>query len=377
MAGLLDTCGTGGDGLATFNISTTTAFVVAGAGVPVAKHGNRAVSSRSGSADVLEALGVRIDLAPDEMARCIDEVGVGFLFAQSLHASMRHAGGPRREIAIRTVFNILGPLTNPAGAKRQLLGVYDPALAPVMAEVAGRLGCRARHGRARASGHRRGVGVRARRRSPSSSTARSGPTRSTPSRSASPLGSFPAIAGGDAARNAAIVRAVLAGEHGAPRDVVLMNAAAALLVAGAVDDLAEGVAAARSSHRLRPGARARSRRSPLSRSVSELEADARKEAGAVTGATDSFLERMVVARRRSEIAARYGALSAGRPRASRVLRARSAATSPPPCSTTGAVAVIAEVKKASPSAGPIALDAEALQASLCTTRTAARRRSAC
>ena len=138
--GLLDTCGTGGDGLSTFNISTTAAFVVAGAGVPVAKHGNRAVSSKAGSADVLEALGVRIDLSPEDMARCIDEVGVGFLFAMSLHASMRHAGGPRREIAIRTVFNILGPLTNPAGAKRQLLGVYDPALAPVMAEVAGRLG---------------------------------------------------------------------------------------------------------------------------------------------------------------------------------------------------------------------------------------------
>ncbi|MBN2404143.1 MAG: anthranilate phosphoribosyltransferase, partial [Coriobacteriia bacterium] len=140
VEGYIDTCGTGGDGLATFNISTTSAFVAAGAGVPIAKHGNRAVSSRSGSADVLEALGVRIDLTPQQMARCIDETGVGFLFAQALHASMRHAGPTRREIAIRTVFNILGPLTNPAGAKRQLLGVYDPALVPVMAEVASRLG---------------------------------------------------------------------------------------------------------------------------------------------------------------------------------------------------------------------------------------------
>ncbi|MDP2234126.1 MAG: anthranilate phosphoribosyltransferase, partial [Actinomycetota bacterium] len=136
----IDTCGTGGDGLHTFNISTTTAFVVAGAGVAVAKHGNRAVSSAAGSADVLEALGVDVSLSATDMARCIDECGVGFLFAQSLHASMRHAALPRREIGIRTVFNILGPLTNPADAPRQLLGVYDPRLAPVMAEVAGRLG---------------------------------------------------------------------------------------------------------------------------------------------------------------------------------------------------------------------------------------------
>jgi anthranilate synthase/phosphoribosyltransferase len=245
-SGLLDTCGTGGDGLSTFNISTATAFVVAGAGVPIAKHGNRAVSSKSGSADVLEALGVRIDLAPEEMARCIDEVGVGFLFAQALHASMRHAGGPRREIAIRTVFNILGPLTNPAGAKCQLLGVYDPALAAVMAEVAGRLGSErvmVVHGH---------PGI--------DEVSASGPTRVAefvdgevrtyeidPEKVGIALGSFAAIAGGDAVRNAEIVRAVLLGEHGAPRDVVLMNAAAGLLVAGRAEDLAEGVDMARSS----------------------------------------------------------------------------------------------------------------------------------
>jgi anthranilate synthase/phosphoribosyltransferase len=246
VGGLLDTCGTGGDGLSTFNISTATAFVVAGAGVPVAKHGNRAVSSRSGSADVLEALGVRLDIAPDEMARCIDEVGVGFLFAMALHASMRHAGGPRREIAIRTIFNILGPLTNPAGAKRQLLGVYDPALGPVMAEVAGRLGSErvmVVHGH---------PGI--------DEVSASGPTRVAefvdghvrtyeidPQAVGIPLGSFAGIAGGDARTNAAIVHDVLAGTHGAPRDVVLMNAAAALLVAGKAEDLVEGVALARRS----------------------------------------------------------------------------------------------------------------------------------
>jgi anthranilate synthase/phosphoribosyltransferase len=244
--GLLDTCGTGGDGLATFNISTATAFVVAGAGVPIAKHGNRAVSSKSGSADVLEALGVRIDLAPDQVARCIDEVGVGFLFAQALHASMRHAGAPRREIAIRTVFNILGPLTNPAGATRQLLGVYDAQLVPVLAEVAGRLGA------VRAMVVHGHPGM--------DEVSASGPTlvgeyvngavrtyEIDPESVGIPRVSPRAVAGGDASANAKILRDVLQGVHGAPRDTTLMNAAAALLVAGRVEDLAEGVAAARSS----------------------------------------------------------------------------------------------------------------------------------
>jgi anthranilate synthase/phosphoribosyltransferase len=244
--GLVDTCGTGGDGLSTFNISTTTAFVVAGAGVPIAKHGNRAVSSKAGSADVLEALGVRIDLSPEQMARCIDEVGVGFLFAMSLHASMRHAGAPRREIAIRTVFNLLGPLTNPAGATRQLLGVYDARLAPVMAEVAGRLGA---------------VRVMVVNGHPGmDEVSASGPTAVAeyvdggvrtyeidPASVGIPLVSPRAIAGDAAAYNAEIVRDVLRGVHGAPRDTTLMNAAAALLVAGRVEDLAEGVAVARHS----------------------------------------------------------------------------------------------------------------------------------
>jgi anthranilate synthase/phosphoribosyltransferase len=248
VGGYIDTCGTGGDGLHTFNISTTTAFVVAGAGVPVAKHGNRAVSSAAGSADVLEALGIDVTLSPADMARCVDECGVGFLFAQSLHASMRHAAGPRREIGIRTVFNILGPLTNPAGAKRQLLGVYDPRLAPVMAEVAGRLGAErvlVVHGHpgmdeVSASGTTTvaeyDAGVAGVRR-----------FEIVPEQVGIARGTLADIAGGDAAENAEIVRRVLAGEQGPRRDVVLMNAAAALLAAGTVSDLAEGVAIARVS----------------------------------------------------------------------------------------------------------------------------------
>ena len=245
----VDIVGTGGDGLHTFNISTTTSFVVAGAGVPVAKHGNRAVSSSSGAADVLEALGVDIGLGPADIARCIDEVGVGFLFAQSLHASMRHAGPTRRDIGIRTVFNILGPLTNPAGAKRQLLGVYDPRLVPVLAEVSGRLGAErvlVVHGHpgmdeVSASGPTTvgefdaavGRGVRT--------------YEITPEQVGIARGTVADTAGGDPAANALLVRAVLAGEHGPRRDVVLMNAAAALLAAGVVPDLAEGVVRSRES----------------------------------------------------------------------------------------------------------------------------------
>ncbi len=244
----IDTCGTGGDGLRTFNISTTAAFVVAGAGVPVAKHGNRAVSSAAGSADVLEALGVDVALGPVEMARCVDECGVGFLFAPSLHASMRHAAAPRREIGIRTVFNILGPLTNPAGARRQLIGVYDPALVPLIAEVAGRLGAE----RALVVHGHPGM----------DEVSASGPTvvaeydvaaggvrafEVTPEEVGIARGTIAEIEGGDAEENAAIARAVLDGGHGAPRDVVLMNAAAALMAAGEVADLAEGVVRARES----------------------------------------------------------------------------------------------------------------------------------
>ena len=244
----VDTCGTGGDGLATFNISTTTAFVVAGAGVAVAKHGNRAVSSAAGSADVLEALGVDVTLGAAQMARCVEECGVGFLFAPSLHASMRHAAGPRREIGIRTVFNVLGPLTNPAGARRQLLGVYDAALAPIMAEVAGRLGAErvlVVHGH---------PGLDEVSASGPTTVAEYDETRGAvrtyeiaPEEVGIARGTLADITGGNAEENARILTAVLEGEHGPRRDVVLMNVAAALMAAGAVDDLAAGVVAARES----------------------------------------------------------------------------------------------------------------------------------
>jgi anthranilate phosphoribosyltransferase len=137
---LVDTCGTGGDSSGTFNVSTTTAFVVAAAGIPVAKHGNRSISSQCGSADVLEALGVNLDLTPEQVGNCVKEVGIGFLFAPMLHSAMKYAIGPRREIGIRTIFNVLGPLTNPAGANVQLLGVYSPDLCEKLARVLGRLG---------------------------------------------------------------------------------------------------------------------------------------------------------------------------------------------------------------------------------------------
>jgi len=137
---LVDTCGTGGDSSGTFNVSTTTAFIVAAAGIPVAKHGNRSVSSKCGSADVLEALGVNLDLSPEQVGACVKEIGIGFLFAPMLHGAMKYAIGPRREIGIRTIFNILGPLTNPAGANVQLLGVYSPDLCEKLARVLGRLG---------------------------------------------------------------------------------------------------------------------------------------------------------------------------------------------------------------------------------------------
>jgi len=137
---LVDTCGTGGDSSGTFNVSTTTAFVVAAAGIPVAKHGNRSISSQCGSADVLEALGVNLDLTPEQVGNCVKEVGIGFLFAPMLHSAMKYAIGPRREIGIRTIFNVLGPLTNPAGANVQLLGVYSPDLCEQLARVLGRLG---------------------------------------------------------------------------------------------------------------------------------------------------------------------------------------------------------------------------------------------
>lgn len=237
---MVDTCGTGGDMAGTFNISTVAAFVVAGAGVPVAKHGNRSVSSRCGSADLLEALGVDLSLTPEMVATCIDEVGIGFLFAPRLHPAMAHAVGPRRELGFRTIFNILGPLTNPAAVEYQVMGVFDPELTEPLAAVLGELGVR------------RALVVHGHGGLDELST--TGPNRVSEMRDrqvttftvdALDLGLARAdrddLLGGDPAANAAIARRILAGEPGPKRDVVLLNAAAALYVAGAVRTLAAGV----------------------------------------------------------------------------------------------------------------------------------------
>ena len=239
-APLVDTCGTGGDRSGTFNISTTAAFVVAGAGLPVAKHGNRSVSSHCGSADVLEALGVNLNLSPEAVARCVDEIGIGFLFAPRFHPAMKHAIGPRREMGVRTVFNVLGPLTNPAGAQVQVLGVYDPVLTETMAGVLGSLGCRAAfvvHGAD-------GLDELSTTGPNRVSQLDNGSIRSyvlDPTDVGLPRVSVSALRGGDAAENAAILRSVLQGEIGPRRDVVLLNAAAALVAGGCAADMREGL----------------------------------------------------------------------------------------------------------------------------------------
>lgn len=228
---LLDTCGTGGDGLHTFNISTAAAIVAAASGVAVAKHGNRAVSSKAGSADVLEALGVRIDLAPERVLACIEEVGIGFMFAPSHHAAMRHAAPVRRELGIRTIFNLLGPLANPASASHQLVGVYDPGRLAQVAEALGSLGLTAAwvvHG----DGGLDEVSPSG----PSWVAALSDGQVDTFEVSPRDFGLLEvpveALGGGDAARNAEIIRAVLEGQHGPARVAVVLNAAAALHVCG-------------------------------------------------------------------------------------------------------------------------------------------------
>lgn len=225
---LLDTAGTGGDGAHTFNISTAAAFVIAGAGRKVAKHGNRAASSRCGSADVLNALGVNLDLSPEQVAECIDQVGIGFIFAPRFHPAMKHAIGPRRELGQRTIFNLLGPLTNPAGATHQLIGVYDPALTEPLAEVLCSLG-----GRAAFVVHGSG-GLDEMTTSGDNRVSHLKDGRvSTYNINAADYGLRPAspddLRGGDPTENAAMLRAVLNGDDRSPRrDVVLLNSAAAL-----------------------------------------------------------------------------------------------------------------------------------------------------
>jgi anthranilate phosphoribosyltransferase len=242
-AGTVDTCGTGGDRSGTFNISTTAAIVVAAAGVPVAKHGNRAITSQSGSADVLEALGVRTDHDPVSAAVALREVGFAFLFAPGFHPAMRHAGPTRREIGVRTAFNLLGPITNPAGARRQVVGVGDPAAAPRLAEVLRALGSERAlvvHGAGLDELPLDGSGV-------IHDVRPEGVVRLTvdPGQLGIARAETAALAGGAPAENAALVEAVLRGDDRGPhRDVVLLNAAAAFVAAGRVEGLAGGAALA-------------------------------------------------------------------------------------------------------------------------------------
>lgn len=237
---LVDTCGTGGDASGTFNISTASAFVVAGEGVRVAKHGNRSISSRCGSADVMEALGVNISLTPDRLAACLRQVGMAFLFAPAMHSAMKHVQAARRELRVRTVFNLLGPLTNPARASAQVVGVYSLELVEKLAEALSMLGLR----RALVVHGLDGL----------DEITVTGPTRIaevgqgivrsyevTPEEFGMKRAALAALAGGDAVENAGLIREVLAGAKSARRDVVLLNAAAALVVAGKAGQLRDAL----------------------------------------------------------------------------------------------------------------------------------------
>jgi len=242
---LVDTCGTGGDGMHTFNISTTSAFVAAGAGIPVVKHGNRSVSSTCGSADVLSALGVNISANPQTQAKIVETIGIAFLFAPLHHPAMRHVMAARQEIGCRTVFNILGPLANPAGAQAQVLGVYNRDLTLTMAEVLRLLGLS------------RAMVVHGNGLDEITTTGETkvsellGDAIRTYTLNCETYGISPAhlhdLAGGDAATNARIIRDILGGERGAGRDIVLMNAGAAIYVGGQARDLHEGIVSAGTS----------------------------------------------------------------------------------------------------------------------------------
>ncbi len=241
---LVDTCGTGGDGSGTFNVSTTTAFVVAGAGLPVAKHGNRSISSNCGSADVLEAAGVSLDISPERVGRCIREIGIGFLFAPALHGAMKHAIGPRRELAIRTIFNILGPLTNPAGANVQVLGVFDETLIEPMAQVLSKLGSKRAlvvHG----AGNLDELTVTGETKIAELRDGNVNCYTITPEEMGLERSPIEELQGGkDASESAEQMRAVLKGEVGAKRNMVLLNSGAALMAAGFSETMNDGIAKA-------------------------------------------------------------------------------------------------------------------------------------
>jgi anthranilate phosphoribosyltransferase len=242
--GLVDTCGTGGDSKGTFNISTAAALVAAAAGTPIAKHGNRSVSSRSGSADVFSALGVEIEMSPAQAGRALDEIGLAFLFAPGYHPAMREVMPVRRSLAIRTIFNLLGPLTNPARARRQVLGVYSAELVPLMARVLVRLGCEHAlvvHGEDGLDELTTTAATRvAEVRGPNIETYRVTPESLDLDRVA-----MSDLAGGDPKSNAVRMEAMLQGEPGPLAEVTALNAAAALYVGGQAGDLREGLEKAR------------------------------------------------------------------------------------------------------------------------------------
>ena len=241
---VVDTCGTGGDGSGTFNVSTASAFVVAGCGVTVAKHGNRAVSSSCGSADVLEAAGVNLNLNPDQVGECIRECNIGFLFAPALHGAMKYAIGPRREIGIRTVFNILGPLTNPAGANVQIVGVFSDQLIVPLAEVLGKLGARRAlvvHG----EGNLDELTVTGKTSIAEFKEGKVSSYQITPEEFGLTRAAIEDLSGGtDAAGSAQMIRDIFGSEPGPRREMVLLNAGAALMAAGEGKDIGEGIAMA-------------------------------------------------------------------------------------------------------------------------------------
>ncbi len=243
---LLDTCGTGGDEAHTFNVSTVAAFVVAGAGIPVAKHGNRCVSSKCGSADLLKALGVNIEVGPEAVSKCIDEIGIGFLFAPLLHKAMQYAIGPRREIGIRTIFNILGPMTNPAGATHQLLGVYDGELVEPIARALGKLGSKHAlvvHGLD-------GLDEVTTTDETQFSELKDGKVKSfkiSPTDFGIKKADLKDLQGGDCDYNIKITMDILNGKGGPQCDIVVLNAGCAIYAADAAEDIGEGIELAKKS----------------------------------------------------------------------------------------------------------------------------------
>ena len=239
---VVDTCGTGGDAAGTFNISTTASFAIAAAGVRVAKHGNRAMTSKCGSADLLEELGVRIGLAPADVAGCIDSVGIGFMFAQSFHPAMRYVGPTRKEIGVRTIFNVLGPLTNPAGAQHQLIGVGHPGISAKLAAVLGRLGSRkAVLVHAEEGLDELGLAGVSQITEWNQQTGEVSTYALIPEEVGLERASIDQLLGGDRKENARITLSILNGERGPRRDVILLNAGAGLYAANAAETIGEGV----------------------------------------------------------------------------------------------------------------------------------------